>query len=281
MDIRRITDTNGLEIIEEKQERKHFEIAKGQNNRNYVKKETVANNILHIVPGNEKTGIHVTSLNFPIEYTCNHSCECYKESKCYAESGCYLFANNQAGYSENYNFYKACDKETFIKAVQLGIDYYGNKLFRYFTCGDIPNYAFIDCMVELAKNNPDIMFWTYTKKYHLVNLWLDCNGDLPENLTIIFSHWLNENGTYFKMDNPHDLPTSEFIPYGREELKETVDYICPCSDPSVIATCETCEHACYKLKKGQKQALLEHSTVATKERDKAVKTAKKALKSSK
>ena len=267
-----------LEIMQEKQIRNEYIVNKGSNKRNFVERSTVCSDILHVVEGNSKTGKHVINFNFPIEYTCTHCCECYKNATCYAESGCYLFADNQAGYSENFNFYKTSTKEEFCKALQIAIDYFGFSLFRYFTCGDIPDSDFLSIMVEMAINNPAVKFWSYTKKYEIVNKWIDKNGDLPENLTIVFSHWMNDDGSYFPMNNRHNMPTSEYIPLGKEELKETVDYICPCSDPSVIATCETCDHPCYKLKKGEKQALLEHSTTRTKERDKAIKTAKNALK---
>ena len=97
-------------------------------------------------------------------------------------------------------------------------------------------------------------------------------------MVIIFSHWMNDDGSYYPMDNPHDLPTSEFIPYGREDLKEKVTHVCPCSDPSVLATCETCDHPCYTLKKGEMMGLLEHSTKQTKQRDKEIRLAKEQLK---
>ena len=77
------------------------------------------------------------------------------------------------------------------------------------------------------------------------------------------------------------MPTSEFIPLGKEELKDTVTHICPCSDPSVNVTCATCDHPCYTLKQGESMALLEHSTKRTKKRDKEIRTAKKALKGGK
>jgi hypothetical protein len=83
------------------------------------------------------------------------------------------------------------------------------------------------------------------------------------------------------MDNPYNFPTSEFIPIGKEELSKKSTFVCPCSDPSVSVTCETCENKCYRLKPGQSQALLEHSTTATKDRDKALKAAKKAVKQAK
>lgn len=268
---------NGLEVITN-QIRDSYQVAKGSNGKNYVVKESVCSDILHVNEGNTKTGEKCINYNFPIEYTCKHDCECYKNGTCYAESGCYLFANNQANYSENYNFYKANDKETFVNALQLAINTFKFNLFRYFTCGDIPNVNFIDCMVKLAINNPGIKFWSYTKKYNLVNSWIDNNGQLPENLTIIFSHWLNTDGTYYPMNNKYNLPTSEFIPYGKEGLAKAVTHICPCSDPTVKATCATCDHACYNLKCGQSMALLEHSTKQTKERDKAIKAAKDSIK---
>lgn len=258
-----------------------YESAKGANQGNYVLRESVVDYVLHVVDGNSKTGKNVINLNFPIEYTCKHTCECYTEKACYAESGCYLYSDNQASYSENFNFFCAVDSETFCKAVQMAIEKMGFKLFRYFTCGDIVNYRFFECMVTIAKENPSVRFWSYTKKYEIVNRWLDENGTLPENLTIIFSHWLNHDGSYFPMDNRHNLPTSEFIPLGREELLETVTHVCPCSDPSVVACCEDCDHPCYELKNGQSMALCEHSTSATKERDSKLRKAHEELKKAK
>ena len=250
----------------------------GMNGKKYVAKESVKA-IFHCTNGNSKTGEHVGNYNLPIEYTCNHQCECYKLKKCYACNGCYNYLNNQADYSENYNFYVNNESISFINEITAYI--VANKLdkFRYFTCGDIPDMRFLQCMIIVAKKNPTVKFWAYTKKYHIVNHYCDIFGvdSIPENLVIIFSHWMNENGTYFPMNNKYNFPTSEFIPYGKEELKATVTHVCPCSDPTVKATCATCEHPCYMLKHGESMALLEHSTSQTRERDKAIKEAKQAL----
>lgn len=286
MIIRR-NEENRLEIVPNEVRKAVYEITgydigKGENNSNYVLLNSVLDYILNVSEGNEKVG-NVLCLNFPIEYTCNHCCECYKKKKCYADGGCYSFSDNQAKYSENLKFYNNSTNEQFLDALQLAIDVIGFKLFRYFTCGDIPNYRFLECMVQLAKNNPDVEFWSYTKKYNICNRYVAENGGsiekaLPSNLVIIFSHWLNEDGSYYPMENPYNFPTSEFIPYGMEKLAEEATFICPCSDPTVNVTCETCENKCYRLKPGQSQALKEHSTKATKERDKAIKQAKKAIK---
>ena len=259
---------------------KPFDVETGNNGFIYVKPESVTADVLHVSEGNEKTGPAI-NLNFPIELTCRKDCECYKNGSCYACGGCYSFASNQAGYTENFNFFMNHSSDDFITAMQCAIDTMGYNLFRYFTCGDILNIRFFDCMVQIAKNNPSVKFWSYTKKYNIVNTWIDNNGDLPDNLTIIFSHWLNEDDTYFPMDNRHNLPTSEFVPMGKEELLENITHVCPCSDPSVLATCATCDHACHTLKKGESMGLCEHSTKRTKQRDKAIKEAKKQLKQAK
>lgn len=276
----------GLKVVKnverkEYYEKKGFIINKGQNGKNFVVIDSVIQDIMNISEGNEKVG-NTICYNLPIEYTCNHSCECYKDGLCYAECGCYLFADNQAKYSENLEFFRNNDNNTIVSALQLAIDTIGYHLFRYFTCGDIPNERFIDIMVTLAKNNPNIEFWSYTKKYNICNSYVAKHGDsiekaFPSNLVIIFSHWMNKDGSYFPMNNPHNFPTSEFIPFGQEEKAEQATFVCPCSDPTVNVTCETCEHKCYRLKPGQSQALCEHSTTATKDRDREIKKAKKAI----
>lgn len=255
-----------------------FVVVVGQNGFKYVDRHSVTGDEISISTFNSKTGA-VMALNLPIEYSCTHACNCYKEKACYACKGCYTFTRNQALYSNNLQFFLVHGADAFVAAVNAKIR--ENKklfLFRWFTCGDIFNYAFLLCMVRIAKENPNIRFWTYTKKYSLVNRYLDECGALPENLTVIFSHWLNDDGTYFPMENPHHMPTSEFIPLGQEHLAETVTHICPCSSPDVVATCATCEHPCYTLKAGESMALLEHSTKRTKTRDAMVKAAHDALK---
>ena len=257
--------------MKKQSENKKYIVAIGNNGNKYVLKESVER-IPHMTNGNSKTG-KCGNFNFPIEYTCNHSCNCYKNKECYACHGCYNFTSNQALYSENYNFYKNASNDEFITFVNWYIETEKLSLVRYFTIGDIPDERFIDCINAIAWYNPNVKFWLYTKKYNLVNNWIDKHGFPEENLTIIFSHWLNDDGTYFPMKNPHNLPTSEFIPLGKEQLAESVTHICPCSNPNVKATCETCDHPCYTLKHGESMALLEHSTKRTKTRDKAIKEA--------
>lgn len=260
--------------------KKNYTLETGKNGLNFINCFTV-DGIMHVTKqGNSKTGKPVGSFNFPVEQSCNHNCECYKSKACYACGGFYQMPDNMLLYAENLKYFIENDNETFIEKFCEALKKNGNKKFRYFTIGDILNKRFFACMIEIARRMPDVKFWSYTKKYNIVNSWCDKNGikNFPKNLKIIFSHWLNENGTYFPMDNPYHFPTSEFIPYGKEELAKNVTHICPCSNPDVLATCDTCDHPCYELNFGESMALLEHSTKRTKQRDKEVKEAHKKIK---
>ena len=253
-------------------------VEKGMNGHNYVTLDSV-NPICHVVDGNSKVGKKAGSYNLPIEYTCDHRFECYKEGICYASGGCYNFTSNQASYTENFLFYQISTVNAIANVITEEIKTNKYSLFRYFTCGDIPGRKFMLVMVKVAKDNPNVAFWTYTKKYGIVNSFVDEFGleAIPENLHIIFSHWMNKDGSFFPMNNKYIFPTSEFIPFGKEYLAENMTHICPCSNPEINATCSTCDHPCYKLRHGESMALLEHSTTETKSRDKAIKEAHKNL----
>lgn len=263
--------------MKENTNKPEFIVKTAENGKNYVDANSVQP-VLHVTMGNSKTG-PAFNYNISVFYSCDRRCECFKLAKCYAMGGCYNFLSNQKEYSENYKFFIDNNSADFVSAINAEIAKYPRiSLFRWFTCGDIVNARFLACMVKIAIDNPKIRFWAYTKKYSIVNSFLDNGGTLPDNLRIVFSHWLNEDGTYFPMNNPYRLPTSEFIPMGKESLLENVTHICPCSDPSFVGTCATCDHPCHSLKAGESMALCEHSTAKTRKRDKELKEAKKAAK---
>jgi len=256
----------------------------------YIDINDVFGKALSLTEGNSKTGSHVWTYNTSIYYTCDHNCECYKgytdengvhhDAPCYAQTNLYLIPDNMAGYTNNFLYTHRHTVEEISASILAEMDKKNFSLFRYFTCGDFTEKV-LKAAVIVAKARPGVKFWAYTKKYGIINRYCDENGGrraIPDNLTIIFSHWMNHDGTYFPMNNPYNFPTSEFIPCGREDLAEHVTHICPCSNPAVLANCETCEHPCYDLKDGQSMALKEHSTSTSRTRDKELSAAHKTLK---
>lgn len=256
---------------------KRYEIAIGQNGFKYVLKESVNGDVLTL-PFNTNSKIgKAMSFSQSIEYTCDHRCECYQLGDFYGCHGCYVFGNNQAKYTDNYKFFMKHGKAVFVKTVVAAIKDGDVKRFRWFGVGDITNPEFLEAMVEIAEQCPGCKFWGYTKKYRIVNHWLDTHNGFPVNLTVIFSHWMNRDGSYFPMENPHNLPTSEFVPFGMEHVIDLEHgHVCPCSDPDFIGTCEQCETPCCNLGNGDHMYLLQHSTGDAKERDREIKAARKA-----
>ena len=249
-----------------------------------VDTNTVVTNRFNYSTGNSKLGNHVLNYGLDIMHTCA-PCECKTGGKCYGTCGLFQFGSNMQRAAENFMFWFANGAGAMVEALQSAIDNNPDcDKFRHFEIGDIPNERYLaEVMSPVAVRNPGVTFWTYTKKYEIVNKYVDKYGlnAIPSNLTIIFSHWMNEDGTYYPMDNRHDFPTSEFIPVGKEdELLPHITHVCPCSNPNVVAHCENCDHPCGRLQHGESMALLEHSTKASAKRDRAIKAAHKALKAS-
>lgn len=248
----------------------------------YVRKADARSDVLHLaLEGNEKVGARVICFNVSAWYTCNHSCECFSKGKCYACGGCYTYFQNMLQYAENAAYiYSHTAQEIADEIARQMPD--GADLFRWHTIGDfIP--ATFEAAVILARRFKKVHFWAYTKKYRLVNGWIEKHGreSIPENLVIIFSEWRNEDGTVFPMPNPYNLPVSRFIPVGMEKEADRATHVCPCSNPDVLTTCRECDHACHTLKDGESMALLEHSTKASAKRDRVTRAAHKALKEAK
>ena len=88
------------------------------------------------------------------------------------------------------------------------------RFFRFHVSGDILNAKYFANMVEVARNNPSTQILRFTKRFAIVNEWIDANGELPSNLHIMFSGWTNLTPV-----NPHSMPETNVIPRG-EAAKE-------------------------------------------------------------
>jgi len=88
-----------------------------------------------------------------------------------------------------------------VEAAVMAVRY-----FRFHVSGDIINADYFAHMVEVARRNPHTEILVFTKRYQIVNAWIDENGSIPENLHILFSGWTN-----LTPDNPHSLPETNIF----------------------------------------------------------------------
>ena len=269
-----------------------YEMKVADNGAKYVTLESVPGTEIGISLFNEKLG---PCLNYGLSvfHTCRHDCECYMKTDtngnkvpgdCYGFHNCCSFPGNKAIYANNFKFIMSHSYDEILAEFQRHIDAHPElKDFRHFEVGDIPFMWYVGLMCDLSRRNPSVRFWAYTKKYDFVNGYFDRYGieTKPENLAINFSHWRNSDGSFLPMENPYNFPTAEFIPAGHENEIQENTHICPCSDPDYIGFCITCDHCCGSLKHGSHMALLEHSTSASRERDKKLSAARAAHKAEK
>ena len=200
----------------------------------YINQLAAKTNEVSISCVNSKTGPLCNDLALP-------TCTCREDAPCKA-TGCYCMKGRQtmskvvAAYTRNLRLYNA-DQEDFWEQVRFKVKHRPFPLFRFFDCGDIADYDFFLGMIDLAKEFPDIKFMSFTKKYEIVNKWIDENGDLPENLNVVFSVW----HIGWKVINPHNLPVA-YVDFKDKTLNpEFPEGITSCpNEKDKTITCSIC-----------------------------------------
>lgn len=190
----------------------------------------------------EKLGAQIPSLGLPAGKTCRPDAPCFK--KCYARKGHYTFPSVKNALEGNLEAYKA-DPDYFFDYIAVN-----SRLvcfFRWFHAGDIVDDAFLLGMVRVARKNPNTRYLAFTKKFDIVNRYLDAGNKLPKNLKIVFSGW----GASFKILNPHNLPTA-FVRFDKEDNSHIPPKAFKCS-----GDCSNCQ-MCWLLRKGQSVEFGEH-----------------------
>lgn len=223
---------------------------------------------LHVHNGNRKTGKGIYLVNLlpgskllskkdgtvltNIVGSCVGCCENCCESDCYAIRYTIRHHNTCVrSYAEN-TVLARHDIGTFFNELQLFIDRSVVAAIRFHAAGEIPSFEYLVHMAKIAKNNPTVTFYTYTKRYAWLEKYVKERGDLPSNLVISVSIWKNN------YDNPLNFPEFIYDDGTDESLKNIIH--CPAVDKKGHDTGETCSHCkmCFRAKKGDKIAVYAH-----------------------
>ena len=224
------------------------------------------NTHVHIQDGNRKLGKGIYSINLlagdkpltkkdgtqltNISGTCSGCCDCCKHD-CYAIKTQVFRNKNMRTWNDNTILAKE-EPDAFFKEVQQFIDRNMIAAIRWHSMGEICSYDYLLRMVNIAKINSDVKFYTYTKRFVWIEKYLKENEKFPSNLVISVSIW------HKNYDNPYGLP--EFIyDDGTEEDVAKLPH-CPAIDSEGHETGITCSRCkrCLKAKKGDKTAVYSH-----------------------
>lgn len=199
---------------------------------------------MKVTNGNSKLSASIPSINLPAGITCRPDAPCSKG--CYAKKGNFMYKNIRDCYMQNLVDYKNNPTKYFDDIIKFfNQDLAIFRYARWHSSGDIVDINYLNGMCKVASKCKQTKFLCFTKKYEIVNEYLDEGGCIPPNLHIVFSGW-DANWTF---DNPHNFPTS----YVRFK-DDTRDFN---KAKQCTGKCYDCLN-CWKLRKGQSVVFNKH-----------------------
>ena len=149
-------------------------------------------------------------------------------------------------YERNYRILTE-DPDTYWREVEAAVML--SRFFRFHVSGDIPDSSYLERMVEVARRNPHCEMLCFTKKYEIINEWVDNNGAFPTNLHIIMSVWRG-----LDCNNPYLLPEAH-VRYkdGSTTASESAQ---ECGGN--CTECATADGGCWSLKYSEQVVFNEH-----------------------
>lgn len=207
------------------------------NRKEYIDYLASKSNEINMSNNNSKTGKACLNLAFPV-CVCRTDAPCY--AGCYASKGCQQMATVQGAYYRNLRLYNE-DPDNFFEQVYYKVKFSGLPKVRLFDSGDFPDEGFLVRLVKLCNKTPNVKYMAFTKKYELVNTYIDNHGELPENLNIVFSAW----DVLWNVPNPHGLAVA-YVDFNDKRLNPEFPknaFICPGRE----STCSACG-ACFSKK---------------------------------
>jgi hypothetical protein len=199
------------------------------------------------LPLSLKDGTQLTNL----AGSCAGCCSGCK-SDCYAVNDTKRYHNTCIPSQGNNTLLARYDRPRFFSDVQRFIDYNMIGAIRVHSSGEFLSYEYFCDWLELARRNPGIKFYCYTKRFNFLDRYIKSGAEIPTNFTINVSIWKNN------YDNPHNFP--EFIyDDGTEPDLASVPH-CPATDRNggkTGVTCAACK-LCISAKPGQKIAVYAH-----------------------
>lgn len=195
-----------------------------------------------ITTTNSKLGGRIAQVNMAYGITCRPDAPCFKQ--CYCNHGNMAFNSVRNSHQKRYEMYKENPK-AFFGQIDNELKFVSYKYFRWHSAGDIPDMQYLDLMCKLARKHKETHFLCFTKKYELVNEYLDTHRK-PSNLVICLSNWGE-----WRAENPHNLPTS-WVDFGETEGIPEFAYEC-------TGNCGECSGThCWHMKNGDSTVFHKH-----------------------
>jgi hypothetical protein len=148
--------------------------------------------------GNAKLTKEIATFSLPAGHSCPFALECKATAdrvtgkitdgkdqvfRCFAVSQEALYTNTRKARWHNYDLLRSLKKQDMINLIQSSLPT-KQKIVRVHVSGDFFNQDYFDAWMEVARNNPDKLFYAYTKS---VIYWLKRIDDIPSNFELTSS----------------------------------------------------------------------------------------------
>lgn len=192
----------------------------------------------------------IPSVNLPAIITCRPDAPCAK--LCYACKGNFRFGNVQRSMRENLYIYRN-DPDLYEQSIYVVASM--SRYFRWHSSGDIVDMDYLKMMVRIAKRLPATKFLAFTKKFEMINEWLDNNSSFPSNLVIVFSAWDKS----FEVPNPYNLPVA-YVLLRHDDMPAIPQHAKECMKASkgTCAQCVVKTGGCWAMKSGDAVYFKQH-----------------------
>ena len=154
--------------------------------------------------------------------TCPMADECVKF--CYAKKGAYVWSNVKPAFEKRYELSKT---DKFIDSMNDEIRRKKPDFVRVHDSGDYYSRAYLNKWIQIAKDNPDVKFYSYTNMVKLIK-----EVQLPDNYDIIYSdsgkqkHLIDEKKDRHTriFSSSSDLRNAGYIDSSKYDLRATKWY---------------------------------------------------------
>ena len=186
---------------------------------------------------------NIPSVSLPAIRTCgDFPCA----TKCYARKLERLRPSVAKAYMHNLTLLET-DPDTYWREIEAAMML--SRFFRFHVSGDIPNETYFYRMVEVSIRQPQCEVLCFTKKYDIVNDYLNAGRVLPPNLHILFSAWIG-----LEMINPFLLPEAHVKM--RDGSTTAGAHATHCGGN--CSQCAVTDAGCWSLNRGEQVVFDEH-----------------------
>jgi hypothetical protein len=168
----------------------------------------------------------IPSFNLPSGYACPFADKCLSkadrttgklqdgkntEFRCFSASQENRFPDTRNQRWYNYDLIKGKTKAQMVEMIKASLPF-NVRVIRLHVAGDFFNQTYFDAWMQVAIENPDTVFYAYTKS---LTFWLSRLGQIPSNLRLTAS----KGGRHDHLIEKHGLKYAEVV-YSEAEAKE-------------------------------------------------------------